>query len=514
MAGEADPSIRSFWESPVVMAALNQRITGDASVTPEQHLLDRHLAGGAARVLSLGCGAAKYEQRLLRIGAAEHVVGVDIAADRLALAREALPAELDGRIELIAADLETWRPEGKFDLIMAHDVLHHLQHLEDWLQTFREVLNPGGLVYVHEFVGPTRFQWTDEQIAAVNALLDTLEPHLRADVVLGDGTPRGPLARPDPEALIRADPSEAIRSGEIPALLAAHLEVVEAHAYGGAVFHQFFNRIMGNFEGHDDLVRTVMEIDFVLTDRGVLASDYLWGVYRVPAASAPPTARAMPAATPAPTATRSMAGLGPGACPLCGETARLSYNGRTEALCAGCGAFERHRALMRTFAPLLDVGGGRTLVEVGPVNARVLAGTLRTHGWRVTTIDRHRTGNPHDPRDVSFVDLEADLTDLHMFVDGSIDVVIVQHVIEEIVDHHHALAEIARVLRPGGTALLEIPWSPDLPRSAQQDPDHFGNVWRFGAELRRDVEAAFGDVTVEPIAEGSYRGDVFAARRA
>lgn len=515
--GQVDQSVRSFWQSPVVMAQVNRRITGQEHVTPEEYLLERHLAGGDARVLSLGCGGAEYERRLLEIGAARHVLGVDIAAERLERAREATPPELRDRLELLAADLETWRPQGTFDLIMAHDVLHHLQDIEGWLATFRDILTPGGLIYVHEFVGPSRFQWTDAQIAAVNALLDALDPRLRADVVLGDGTPREPLRRPDVGAFIASDPSEAIRSDELPDLLAGHLEPVEVHAYGGAVFHQFFNRIMGNFAGHDDLVRTVMEIDFVLTDRGVLRSDYLWGVYRVPDADAPARPRATPQA-PAPPAPRRAAPAppdtsAPGACPVCGAAGRVAHRDRERALCAQCGAFERHRALVRTFDDLLRDGSGRTLLEAGPVNAYVLGGAMRDRGWTVTTVDLTRTGNPNDPRDVSFVDLEADLTDLHAIPDDSIDVVIVQHVIEEIEDHRRALAEIARVLTPTGTALLEIPWSPDRPRSEHHPPDHFGNVWRFGADLRGDVEACFEDVTVTPLAEEAYRGDVFVARR-
>ena len=46
------------------------------------------------------------------------------------------------------------------------------------------------------------------------------------------------------------------------------------------MFHQLFNRIMGNFADRPDLVGVLMEVDALLTDTGVLASDYLWGVWR------------------------------------------------------------------------------------------------------------------------------------------------------------------------------------------------------------------------------------------
>jgi len=54
------------------------------------------------------------------------------------------------------------------------------------------------------------------------------------------------------------------------------------HLYGGALYHQFFTRIMGNFASRPELVSLVMEVDAMLTDAGVLSSDYVWGVWRRP----------------------------------------------------------------------------------------------------------------------------------------------------------------------------------------------------------------------------------------
>jgi hypothetical protein len=63
-------------------------------------------------------------------------------------------------------------------------------------------------------------------------------------------------------------------------LLDARFERVELCPYGGAVFHQLFGRIMGNFNDRTDLVGVLMEVDALLTDAGAVASDYMWGVWR------------------------------------------------------------------------------------------------------------------------------------------------------------------------------------------------------------------------------------------
>jgi len=142
------------------------------------------------------------------------------------------------------------------------------------------MLRPSSLLYVDEYVGPARFQWTDKQLEVIGRLLDRLSPSLVADLVEPAAGSRRRAQRPTVEGMIASDPSESVRSDEIAGILRAHFDLVERRPYGGAVFHQLFNRIMGNFAGHDDLVRTLMEVDFLLCDEGVLETNYEWTVYR------------------------------------------------------------------------------------------------------------------------------------------------------------------------------------------------------------------------------------------
>jgi hypothetical protein len=165
-------------------------------------------------------------------------------------------------------------------------VLHHIQRLEPLCAAMVELLGDDGLLYFDEFVGPTRFQWTDEQLAVINRLLARLSPELVTDLVSADGSERRIVRRPDVAAFIEADPSEAIRSAELVDVMATYFEPLELRAYGGTIYHQLFNRVMGNFAGQDDLVRTIVELDFILVDAGVLESDHLWAVYR-PRTAAP-----------------------------------------------------------------------------------------------------------------------------------------------------------------------------------------------------------------------------------
>jgi SAM-dependent methyltransferase len=278
---------RSFWSSPVVLAAINRRVSGDPGLAPEAYFAHKYCVPRRRRGFSLGCAGGELERDLVRLDACEHILGVDIAEKRIEGARRVTPPEMSARLTFECADLETWRPEGRFDLIIAKDVLHHVSDLPAWLDFIADALTDDGVLYVDEFVGPDRFQWTDGQLEIVNRLLDRLSPALRRDIVLDDGSPRPAAGRPSVESMIREDPSESAHSSEIPRLLAERLDVVEARPKGGALYHLFFNRIMGNFDEHDDLVRVLMEADAILTETGVLQNDYLWAVCRRPGVTGP-----------------------------------------------------------------------------------------------------------------------------------------------------------------------------------------------------------------------------------
>jgi SAM-dependent methyltransferase len=217
---------------------------------------------------------------MLELGVCEEILGVDISEARVERANAAVPRALAGRLSFECHNLESWRPEGELELVIARDALHHIIRLEDLCAVLERHLRPGSLLYVDEYVGPARFQWSDKQLEIISRLLARLSPALVADLVDPDLGPRRHARRPSVEGMIADDPSESARSNEIPSILAARFDVVERRPYGGAVFHQLFNRIMGNFAGHEDLVRTLMEVDFLLCDEGVLEANYEWGIYR------------------------------------------------------------------------------------------------------------------------------------------------------------------------------------------------------------------------------------------
>lgn len=196
-------------------------------------------------------------------------------------------------------------------------------------------------------------------------------------------------------------------------------------------------------------------------------------------------------------------------CELCGcET----FNGTPERqyrACVGCGAMERHRALWRHLKD--SVTRAQKVVEVSPLNARVYREFLeQRYQCSFIGIDKWKRGNPHDPRDVAHVDMLCDVCEMHVKLPDKVDLVIMQHVIEEVPDYLRGLKSIASSLIGGGTAFLEIPYQLDLKEHKQHSPDHFGNLWTFSFEqLVDDLNRLFTDVTVVTYEEAGVRGSFY-----
>jgi SAM-dependent methyltransferase len=294
-SGERQPAAApvpqlGFWQSPVARAAINRRITGDPELAAETYFARRHGPSIVApHAVSLRASDAKLEIALVEAGSCEHLTGLDEEQARIDFAAGRVPEPLRERITFRLGTLERWEPPEPLGAAVLRSFLHRRADLEQVLERLAAMLVPGGLLFVEDFVGPAGFQWTDAQLDPINRLLARLPRELLRDLSAGDGGVKLKVERPHRAAATAsrattaaraAQPGPAPRSDEIVPLLDAGFERVELSAYGGAVFHQLFGRIMGNFNDRPDLVGVLMEVDALLTDAGVVAADYMWGVWR------------------------------------------------------------------------------------------------------------------------------------------------------------------------------------------------------------------------------------------
>ena len=270
-----------YWMAhPMVRTRLNMLASGDPATDAYGHfaalLRQRGITLPIGRAVSLGCGFGGLERDLAGRGIICEIDAYDIAPGAIAEARRLAEAAGLPGLRYHVADLEHEPIEaGAVDVVFAHSSVHHVDRLEALFTSVSAMLKPGGLFHLHEFVGPTRFQWTEAQLAGINRFLQRLPPRLRA---LPSGEPRPLQVRPTIANMLAVDPSEAIRSADIIPLLSDYFDIVEIRRLGGALLHLGLADIAQNFDPDVAEERAVLEAFFAEEDAdmrsGLIGSDY------------------------------------------------------------------------------------------------------------------------------------------------------------------------------------------------------------------------------------------------
>lgn len=176
-------------------------------------------------------------------------------------------------------------------------------------------------------------------------------------------------------------------------------------------------------------------------------------------------------------------------CPICGYRGpfldKVTYNGvRRHAKCPNCGALERHRL---QFLVLGEVLGAKQTAHLKMLHVAPEAFFREFFSQRFEqyeTADLKMKGADH------IVDLQS-----LPFGDGTYDFVFASHVLEHIPDDKKAIAEIRRILRPNGMAVLPVPiYSGNTVEFSEPDPHEFGHVRAPGLDYFDRYESYFSKV--------------------
>jgi len=196
-------------------------------------------------------------------------------------------------------------------------------------------------------------------------------------------------------------------------------------------------------------------------------------------------------------------------CSICGGDKFKGLNDRPFRVCLTCEAMERHRFLASFIKNnFINIS---SVLEIAPLNKKVYGTWLRdNYNCKYTCTDKWKTGNPVDRRDVSFVDHCVGMEDLKdYFKEEKFDLVIFQHVLEEIPNYKDALLNIKSILNEDGSALMEIPIKNKVEHVRKQI-DSFGNVWNFGLQnMTDDLSNIFSKVSFHQVVTDNFRSDLF-----
>lgn len=273
------PVRRRWWQSPFVVSFINERVSGDRIDGQSSGLIELLKAetpnGPLNHGVSVGGGTGGKEIRLVREGLVERFTIYELSEARIEQGRErAFASGLEDQIHFVLGDAFESVATPTFDLVHWNNALHHMFDVRQAVAWSKDVLVPGGLFCMDDFVGATRFQWSEDELQAANRIRgifkgsDYLRNPKNTSLALAEK-----VVRPDRQGLIDADPSEAADSDAILPAITEVFPSVRVVPTGGLIYNLALKDMFENFdEGGSDtdrlLLQLLLEIDLLHSELG------------------------------------------------------------------------------------------------------------------------------------------------------------------------------------------------------------------------------------------------------
>ena len=248
----------SWMHEPTVRRYINESVTGSPHCWPMQWLRDR-IGRTLDWGLSVGCGLGALERDILDKEICRRVVGVDNSEMALAKAEDlARQGGFEG-VEYYKGDFNTefWDRDQRFDIVFFHQAMHHVEGLETCIAHIADILGPGGLLFLEEYVGPSRADWAEDMLDEANRVYRALPAKYRR---------RKAVQLP----VDWRDPSEAVRSAEIMPLVAERFETLERRDYGGNLVALIYPHLA--LHAMDDAAKEQTLLELIEAERQLLSA--------------------------------------------------------------------------------------------------------------------------------------------------------------------------------------------------------------------------------------------------
>jgi SAM-dependent methyltransferase len=119
---------------------------------PKLHKLVRRFAGhlpvdATRSYLDMGCGTGELTIALAEMGV-KRITGVDFLPRSIETARAHAARMGAGNAKFVCADLHSWQPPEKYDVLLSFDAFEHIDEPRVFLRKMKQLVAPGGVAVV------------------------------------------------------------------------------------------------------------------------------------------------------------------------------------------------------------------------------------------------------------------------------------------------------------------------------------------------------------------------------
>jgi len=151
-------------------------------------------------VAELGCGDGALIEYLATRCPEAQVTRFYFSETSIEISRKRCSYLSNAALRSFDLNVESLEPRS-YEAILTRGAMHYVDKLDHCFASIAEALTDGGYLWLNDYVGPARFEWSDTHIRLASELLATVPEKWRIG---------GPIVICDPNALREMDPSEAV----------------------------------------------------------------------------------------------------------------------------------------------------------------------------------------------------------------------------------------------------------------------------------------------------------------
>lgn len=272
----------NWWSVPLVQKRWNKLITGNEEKDYSDYVMQKYFEERNDLVMvSPGCGTGSKELRFSSFNNFRLIEAFDLSPQRIAFGKKTAEQMGVKNVVYSVSDALSFKFENnKYDVILFDSFLHHIKNLDEILLKVYNGLKQDGILIINEYVGPSRFQWSSEQLKISNEALQNLPFSIRKR--WQSDSLKSKIYRPGLLRMIMSDPSEAVNSELILDKIKKRFKVLEEKPFGGNILHLALKDISHNFiELNEESIQLMsrlfkIEDDFLANGN---KSDFVFGIY-------------------------------------------------------------------------------------------------------------------------------------------------------------------------------------------------------------------------------------------